>query len=143
MAFPGLGEDSSDSSSSDEEDEAQRRAAWQKVLDNIAAEAEELGGRYREARVQVFMAFPGLLGLREDSSDSSSSDEDDEEQRRAAWQKVLDNIAAEAGELAGRYRGAGGARVCKAARRLMDWGRCTLRLPVCGEGQDLTSGAAL
>ena len=51
MAFPGLGEDSSDSSSSsDEEDEAQRRAAWQKVLDNIAAEAEELGGRYREAR---------------------------------------------------------------------------------------------
>ena len=46
MAFPGLGEDSSDSSSSsDEEDEAQRRAAWQKVLDNIAAEAEELGGR--------------------------------------------------------------------------------------------------
>ena len=51
MAFPGLGEDSSDSSSSsDEEDEAQRRAAWQKVLDNIAAEAEELGGRYRESR---------------------------------------------------------------------------------------------
>ena len=86
------------------------------------------------------MAFPGLG---EDSSDSSSSDEDDEEQRRAAWQKVLDNIAAEAEELGGRYRGAGGARVCKAARRLMDWGRCTLRLPVCGEGQDLTSGAAL
>ena len=45
------------------------------------------------------MAFPGLLGLGEDSSDSSSSDED-EEQRRSAWQKVLDNIAAEAGELA-------------------------------------------
>ena len=53
------------------------------------------------------MAFPGLLGLGEDSSDSSSSDEDDEEQRRAAWQKVLDNIAAEAEELGGRYRGAG------------------------------------
>ena len=89
----------------------------------------------------------GLPSLQDDSRDSLSSDDDDDgssvRQRRAAWQKIVDNIAAEAGELAGRYRGAGGARVCKAARRLMDWGRCTLRLPVCGEGQDLTSGAAL
>ena len=59
------------------------------------------------------MAFPGLLGLGEDSSDSSSSDEDDEEQRRDAWQKVLDNIAAEAEELGGRYREARGPRARK------------------------------
>ena len=60
-----------------------------------------------DASGQASMAFPGLPSLQDDS-DSSSSDDDDDgssvRQRRAAWQKIVDNIAAEAGELAGRYR---------------------------------------